>query len=121
MENLGFGCGHGRNFYHLTIVIMKFWPRLWSKIFVHMTMTHRHRHGQKIVVTLPSLPSIIVALDLAYDHDNNIYNSNFPGRLSSTSLIHSASDILENLSQKNSPFLSYFPTLRKVKLIVMFS
>ena len=26
MENLDFGRGHGRNFDHLTMVILKFWP-----------------------------------------------------------------------------------------------
>ena len=46
--------GHGRNFDHLTIVISKFWPWSWSKIFDHMTMTPARRpNGQKIIVALP--------------------------------------------------------------------
>ena len=59
MENLDFGRGHGRNFDHLTMVILKFWPWSWSKIFDHMTMTPGHRpnaNGQKIMVALPALP-----------------------------------------------------------------
>ena len=52
MENLDFGRGHGQNFDHLTMVILKF--RSWSKIFDHMTMTPGRRpNGQKIVVALP--------------------------------------------------------------------
>ena len=53
MENLDFGRGHGRNFDHLTMIILKFWPWSWSKIFDHMTMTPRRRpNGQKIMVAL---------------------------------------------------------------------
>ena len=55
MKNLDFCHGHGRNFDHLTIVISKFWPWSWSKIFDHMTMTPARRpYGQKIMVALPS-------------------------------------------------------------------
>ena len=54
MKNLDFCHGHGRNFGHLTIVISKFWPWSWSKIFDHMTMTPARRpYGQKIMVALP--------------------------------------------------------------------
>ena len=57
MENLDFGRGHGRNFGHLTMVILKFWPWSRSKIFDHMTMAPGHRpSGQKIMVTLPPPP-----------------------------------------------------------------
>ena len=56
MENLDFGHGHGRNFDHLTMVMLKFWPWSWSKIFDHMTMTPGRRpNGQKIMVALPPL------------------------------------------------------------------
>ena len=56
MENLDFGCGPGRNFDHLTMVLLKFWPWSWSKIFDHMTMTPGRRPiGQKIMVALPPL------------------------------------------------------------------
>ena len=59
MENLDFGCGHGRNFDHLTMVILKFWPWSWSKIFDHMTMTPGRRpNGQKIMVALPPPPPL---------------------------------------------------------------
>ena len=55
IENLDFGRGHGRNFGHLTMVILKFWP--WSKIFDHMTTTPgRRSNGQKIMVALPTPP-----------------------------------------------------------------
>ena len=48
MENLDFGRGHGQNFDHLTMVILKFRPWSWSKIFDHMTMTPGRRpNGQK--------------------------------------------------------------------------
>ena len=54
MENLDFGRGHGQNFDHLTMVILKFRPWSWSKNFDHMTMTPGRRpNGQKIVVALP--------------------------------------------------------------------
>ena len=54
MKNLDFGHGHGQNFDHMTIVISKFWPWSWSKIFDHMTMTPARRpYGQKIMVALP--------------------------------------------------------------------
>ena len=54
MENLDFGRGHGQNFDHLIMFILKFWPWSWSKIFDHMTMTPGRRpNGQKIVVALP--------------------------------------------------------------------
>ena len=54
MENLDFGRGHGQNFDHLTMIILKFRPWSWSKIFDHMTMTPGHKsNGQKIVVALP--------------------------------------------------------------------
>ena len=57
MENLGFSCGQGQNFDHLTMVMLKFWPWSWSKIFDHMTMTPGHRpNGEKIMVALPPLP-----------------------------------------------------------------
>ena len=57
MENLDFGRGHGRNFDHLTMVMFKFWPWSWSKIFDHMTMTPGRRpYGQKIMVALPPPP-----------------------------------------------------------------
>ena len=57
MENLDFGRGHGRNFDHLTMVVLKFWPWSWSKIFDHMTMTPGPRpNGQKIMVALPPPP-----------------------------------------------------------------
>ena len=39
MENMDFGCGHGQNFDHLTMVKFKFRPWSWSKIFDHMCMT----------------------------------------------------------------------------------
>ena len=56
MEHLDFGRGHGRNFDHLTMVMFKFWPWSWSKIFDHMTMTPGRRpYGQKIMVALPPL------------------------------------------------------------------
>ena len=59
MENLGFGRGHGRNFDHLTMVMLRFWPWSWSKIFDHMTMTPGHRpNGQKIMVALPPPPNL---------------------------------------------------------------
>ena len=54
MENLDFGRCHGQNFDHFTMVILKFRPWSWSKIFDHMTMTPGRRpNGQKIVVALP--------------------------------------------------------------------
>ena len=54
IENLDFGRGHGRNFDHLTMVFLKFWPWSWSKFFDHMTMTPGHGpNGQKIMVALP--------------------------------------------------------------------
>ena len=57
MENLDFGRGHGRNFDHLTMVMLKFWPWSWSIIFDHMTMTPGRRpNGQKIMVALPPPP-----------------------------------------------------------------
>ena len=57
MENLDFEHGRGRSFDHLTMVILKFWPWSWSKIFDHMTMTPGHRpNGKKIMVALPSPP-----------------------------------------------------------------
>ena len=57
MENLDFGRGHGRNFDHLTMVILKFWPWSLSKFFDHLTMTPRRRpNGQKIMVALPPPP-----------------------------------------------------------------
>ena len=43
LGNLQFGRDHGRNFDHLTMVLLKFWPWLWSKIFNHMTMTPGRR------------------------------------------------------------------------------
>ena len=59
IENLDFGRVNGRNFDHLTIVILKFLPWPWSKIFDHMTMTTGHRpNGQKIVVALPPPPPL---------------------------------------------------------------
>ena len=62
MKNLDFGHGHGRNFYHMTIVISKFWPWSWSKIFDHMTMTPARRpYGQKIMVALPPPPNHFTA------------------------------------------------------------
>ena len=63
MENLDFGHGHGRNFDHLTMVMLKFWPWSWSKIFDHMTMTPGRRpNGQKIMVALPPPPNYLHAL-----------------------------------------------------------
>ena len=60
MENLGFGRGHGRNFDHLTMVMLRFWPWSWSKIFDHMTMTPGRRpNGQKIMVALPPPPEFM--------------------------------------------------------------
>ena len=57
MENLDLDRGHGQNFDHLTMVILKCRPWSWSKIFDHMTMTPGHRpNGQKIVVALPPPP-----------------------------------------------------------------
>ena len=57
MENMDFDCGHGKNFDHLTMVILKFRPWSWSKIFYHMTMTPRRRpNGQKIMIALPLAP-----------------------------------------------------------------
>ena len=57
LDHEKFGFGHGRNFDHLTIVISKFWPRSWSKIFDHMTMTPvRRPNGKKIMVALPPHP-----------------------------------------------------------------
>ena len=54
MENLDIGRGHGQNVDHLTMVILKFRPWSWSKIFDHMTMTPGCRpNGQKIMVALP--------------------------------------------------------------------
>ena len=54
IEDLDFGRGHGRNFDHLTMVFLKFWPWLWSKFFDHMTKTPgRRSNGQKIMVALP--------------------------------------------------------------------
>ena len=51
---------HGRNFDHLTIVILNFWPWSRSKIFDHMTMTPGRRpNGQKIMVALPSPPGLL--------------------------------------------------------------
>ena len=47
MENLDFGRGHGRNFDHLTLVMLKFWPWSGSKSFDHMTMTPGCRHLAK--------------------------------------------------------------------------
>ena len=53
-ENLDFGRGHNQKFDHLTMVILKFRPWSWSKIFDHMTMTPGRRpNGQKIMVALP--------------------------------------------------------------------
>ena len=61
MKNLDFSHGHGRNFDHLTIVISKFWPWSWSKIFDHMTMTPARRpYGQKIMVALPPPPDLLL-------------------------------------------------------------
>ena len=63
MENLDFGRGHGRNFDHLTMVILKFWPWLWPKFFERITMTPGCRpDGQKIMVALP--PPLLVILVL---------------------------------------------------------
>ena len=59
MENLDFGCGDGRNFDHLGMVMLKFWPRSWAKIFDHMSMTMtpgRRPNGPKIAVALPLPP-----------------------------------------------------------------
>ena len=54
MENLDFSRGHGQNFDHLNMVILKFRPWSWSKIFDYITMTPGRRpNGQKIVVALP--------------------------------------------------------------------
>ena len=54
MENLDLGCGHGRNFDHLTIVILKFWPWSWSKHDQNMTNTPGRRpNGQKIIALPP--------------------------------------------------------------------
>ena len=63
MENMDFGCGHGQNFDHLTMVILKFLPWSWSKVSDHMTMTRRRRpNGQKIMVALPPPPLILLTL-----------------------------------------------------------
>ena len=60
MKNLDFGHGHGRNFDHLTVVILKFWPWSWSTFFDHMTMTPARRpYGQKIMVALPPPPKLM--------------------------------------------------------------
>ena len=54
MENLDFGRGHGQNFDHLTMVILKFRHGHGQKFFDHMTMTPGLRpNGQKIMVALP--------------------------------------------------------------------
>ena len=72
MRNLDFGHGHGRNFDHLTIVISKFWPWSWSKIFDHMTMTPTRRpYGQKIMVALPP-PQINFSMELLHVFDSPI-------------------------------------------------
>ena len=64
MENLDLGRGHGQNFDHLTMVILKCRPWSWSKIFDHMTMTPGLRpNGQKIVVALPPPKSKIYHFD----------------------------------------------------------
>ena len=66
MENLDFCCGHGLNFDQLTMVIKKFWPQSWSKIFDHMTMEPGRRpNGQNIVVALT--PPYAVASVKCYD------------------------------------------------------
>ena len=60
MVNIDFGSGHGQNFDHLTMVILKFRPWSWSKIFDHMTMTPGRRpNGQKIMVALPPPPTLL--------------------------------------------------------------
>ena len=68
MENLDLGYGHGRNFDHLTIVISKFWPWSWSKIFDHMTMTPARRpYGQTRIA--PPLLCLRQALKISiYDY-----------------------------------------------------
>ena len=54
IENFDLCRGHGRNFDHLTMFFLKFWPWSWSKFFDHMTMTPgRWPNGQKIMVALP--------------------------------------------------------------------
>ena len=40
--------GHGRNFDHLIMVILKFSPWSWSKILNHVTMTPGRVVGQKV-------------------------------------------------------------------------
>ena len=56
MENLDFGPGHGRNFDHLTMVMLKFGPWSWSKIFDNVTMTPVCRSNvQKIMVSYQPL------------------------------------------------------------------
>ena len=55
MENLKFGRGHGRNFDHLLMVILKFWPWSWSKIFDTSGVGH-------MVKKLVSPPPLVGAL-----------------------------------------------------------
>ena len=63
MKNLDCGRGHGRNFDHLTMVTLKFWPWSWSKIFDHMTMTPGRRpNGLKS--WLRYIPQIVRGPDL---------------------------------------------------------
>ena len=41
MGNFDFDRGHGQNLDYSTMVILKFWPWSWSKIFDHMTRVTR--------------------------------------------------------------------------------
>ena len=78
MENLDFGRGHGLNFDHLTMVILKFCPWSWSNIFDHMTMTPRRRpNGQKIMVALPPPPNLFLR-KLQLDQPNSTGMTNPP-------------------------------------------
>ena len=84
MENFDFGRGHGRNFDHLTMVILKFWPWSWSKNFDHMTMTSGRRpNGQKIMVALPPPPNLSAHLHL-FESAEALYSGVACYRLSRT-------------------------------------
>ena len=77
MENLDFDRGHGRNFDHLTMVILKFWPWSLSKIFDHMTMTPKWSKNRGRLTPPP--PNNRVNLDFT---DLNLHDTFRPGMLS---------------------------------------
>ena len=88
IENLDFGRGNGRNFDHLTMFFLKFWPWSWSKFFDNMTMTspppnHFVKNLQLMKTCklrglfLPALAYLITKIFISKYVSNKKYPTNF--------------------------------------------